>query len=178
MVCCWYMDDKEGDQRDKHMRDENSFVTLDRLKKLTGVEYIHIEDLDDKDSIENIKRERGYNYEDEMTCSKECLENYEERLKTFYTEHLHTDEEIRLVLDGTGYFDVRDKEDNWIRIKVVQGDLLIIPSGIYHRFTLDQSNFIKAKRFFQGEPVWTPHNRPAEDMQCRKDYLAKLTRGF
>lgn len=35
-------------------------------------------------------------------------------------------------------------------------------------------NYIKAKRFFVGEPVWQPYNRPCDDMECRKDYVKKL----
>lgn len=165
-----------SDQRLEHHRTPREYLDLNTLHVLTGVEYFNIdsEALTEDAVLTKLRQDRNYNYEDEITCSKDCLPNYEDKLKSFFTEHLHTDEEIRLVLDGSGYFDVRDKHDDWIRIEVTKGDLIIIPAGIYHRFTLDVNNYIKAKRYFIGEPVWTPHNRPADDMECRLEYLKKI----
>lgn len=76
------------------------------------------------------------------------------------------------------FFFYSSANDEWIRIEVVASDLLIIPSGIYHRFTLNTENFIKAKRYFVGEPVWKPYNRPVDEMACRKSYLESLKNGF
>ena len=176
MVRAWYMDNSDADQRLEHHKEPPEFLSLLELFKITGVEYFEVDYKDYKDdgTLTELRETRGYSYEDEIVCSKECLPNYEEKLKNFFTEHLHTDEEIRMVLDGSGFFDVRDKDDQWIRIEVKAGDLIIIPSGIYHRFTLDANNYIKAKRYFIGEPVWLPYNRPVDDMECRKNYLERL----
>ncbi|KAG5680755.1 hypothetical protein PVAND_010242 [Polypedilum vanderplanki] len=183
MVRAWFMDnDVESDQRLEHHRSPPEFVDLDKLFELTGVRYFKFdpESVEMQNKLNELRKSRGYSFEDEITCSKECLPDYENKLKSFYEEHLHTDEEIRYVLEGQGYFDVRDGQDRWIRIEVIKGDLIIIPAGIYHRFTLNVNNFIKAKRYFVGEPVWKPYNRePSTDfMECRVNYKKQLDNGF
>ena len=41
-----------------------------------------------------------------MSISKDTLPNYDAKLKSFYEEHIHTYEEIRLIMDGWGELNV------------------------------------------------------------------------
>lgn len=102
---------------------------------------------------------------------------YHQKLDIFFEEHLHEDEEIRWVVEGSGYFDVRDQTDQrWVRIQVEKGDLLVLPPGIFHRFTVDKNNYIKAMRLFKDEPKWIALNRSSETEgnPYRKAYVEKV----
>ncbi|XP_013789958.1 1,2-dihydroxy-3-keto-5-methylthiopentene dioxygenase-like isoform X2 [Limulus polyphemus] len=139
MVNAWYMDDSNADQKLEHHLNPPQFISIKELYENCGVIYYQLDadNYDAEGKLEKIKKDKGYNYEDEIQLSRNKLPDYEEKLKIFYKEHLHSDEEVRFFLDGSGYFDVRDKNDKWVRIQSEKGDLLVLPAGIYHRFTLD-----------------------------------------
>jgi len=167
MKAYWY-DNLPGDQREPH--DSGRTVDPDYLSKL-GIH--HYEFPDDLESVNRIARERDYKNRDEIEISPTLLPGYEEKVKNFFHEHLHEDEEIRYILGGGGYFDVRGKEDDWVRIRLEKGDLMIMPAGIYHRFTTDEQNYTHALRLFKEDPKWTPLQRGEEtDINSfRKEYL-------
>ncbi|KAG0549459.1 hypothetical protein BDA96_01G257700 [Sorghum bicolor] len=175
VIEAWYMDDSEEDQRLPHHRDPKEFIPLDKLSELGIISWrLNPDNWENDENLKKIREARGYSYMDICDVCPEKLPNYEIKIKNFFEEHLHTDEEIRYCLEGSGYFDVRDENDQWIRVAVKKGGMIVLPAGMYHRFTLDNENYIKAMRLFVGEPVWTPYNRPHDHLPARKEYLDKL----
>ncbi|ATY59449.1 1,2-dihydroxy-3-keto-5-methylthiopentene dioxygenase [Cordyceps militaris] len=164
-------DNLPGDQRLAH--DSGKVIDADALRKL-GVLYYRITDID---GVNDLAKERGYRNRDEIFVSPEKMGAiYEDKVKTFFHEHLHEDEEIRYIRDGQGYFDVRSEDESWIRIHLGKDDLIILPAGIYHRFTTDESNYVHAMRLFKDEPQWTPLNRSTEldENKFRKEYVEEF----
>lgn len=185
----------QGDQREPH--DSGRDVPDSKLTEL-GIHHFNYPDVS---AVNAVASERGYKNRDEITISPEKMGDiYEDKVKTFFHEHLHEDEEIRYILDGGGYFDVRGKDDDWIRIKLDKHDLMIMPAGIYHRFTTDEQNvsrhlaaigsegntnsdimqYTKAMRLFKDDPKWTPLNRGSDtDANAfRQEYLKQRESGF
>nr|POE76224.1 1,2-dihydroxy-3-keto-5-methylthiopentene dioxygenase [Quercus suber] len=164
----YYFDNQPGDQRLPH--DSGRPVTPTQLSTL-GI--LHYELPDDLARVDAIAAERSYKNRDEIEISPATLPGYEEKVKNFFHEHLHEDEEIRYILAGGGFFDVRQKDDAWVRIRLERGDLMIMPAGIYHRFTTDEQNYTKALRLFKEDPKWTPLKRGEETdaNPFRRDYL-------
>lgn len=67
--------------------------------------------------VDDLASQRGYKNRDEITVSPDKMGDvYEDKVKSFFHEHLHEDEEIRYIRDGRGFFDVRSKGDEWVRI--------------------------------------------------------------
>ncbi|GAA6047102.1 hypothetical protein JCM3770_004198 [Rhodotorula araucariae] len=165
-------DDIEGDQRLPH--DSGEQVTTEQLQAIGVLPFPGIE----LDQVEAIAKERGYKNRDEINVSKAGLgDAYEDKIKGFFREHLHEDEEIRYIKEGRGFFDLREQGDKrWIRVAVEPKDLLIVPAGVYHRFTLDEGDYIKAMRLFQDEPKWIPHDKSesTDANPFRKQYLQAL----
>lgn len=178
-IHAWYMDDSDADQRLPHKKEPNEPVSMQILDKLGVLHWSGFSGEEDP-QLAKIREDRGYSYSDVITVHPDKLPDYENKIKSFFKEHIHYDEEIRYCVDGSGYFDVRSFNDEWIRVALEPGDLIVLPEGIYHRFTCDDKNYIKAMRLFVGEPVWTPYNRDEIDDAkdaSRKKYIESFLRG-
>ncbi|KAH7704025.1 1,2-dihydroxy-3-keto-5-methylthiopentene dioxygenase 3 [Aphelenchoides avenae] len=136
MVQAWYIEEAEvAIQPAGNNAKPPKHVSIDQLLDL-GVIYYTIPFEKVEETLKNMAEERGYGYRDEIHMNREKLPDYEAKMREVAKEHWHPDEEIRYVVEGKGYLDVRDKNDQWIRLLIEAGDLFILPPHLYHRFTV------------------------------------------
>ena len=155
-----------------YMPHKGKDINVAELKRL-GIQYEKVEMSND---IVNEMINRHLDQYPAHDVIKLTKETPREKLDMFFEEHLHDDAEVRFIIDGCGYFDIRSDNDEWIRIKVERGDFIIIPAGSYHRFTIDEHMNIQALRLFELVPKWTPINRSdsIDKLEVRQSYLSKI----
>lgn len=164
-----FLDDGR-DPREPHEGEEVALEVLSDLKVLT----FHFEDIA---RVVKLAQQRKYHRQDQVTlCPKKMGQSeYDRLMKIFYEEHLHDDEEIRYIIEGRAYFDIRDKSDQWIRVAADKGDMIVLPPGIYHRFTTASDNYLKAMRLFKASPEWKAFQRSVGNrLDCRTMYLESI----
>uniref|UniRef100_A0A6M2CHI9 acireductone dioxygenase (Fe(2+)-requiring) n=1 Tax=Rhipicephalus microplus TaxID=6941 RepID=A0A6M2CHI9_RHIMP len=116
-------------------------------------------------TLECIRQRKKIRYEDRLHLSPH-KEDYVSMIDMFRREHKHPDEEVRYFERGTGFLDVRDKSDRWLRVQVRAGHLLVLPPQIYHRFSpATQQEELVIHRLFEDVDAWTADFRDEEGDQ-------------
>lgn len=171
----WYRDDSDENLYERHFTDPPRILTPQEVFEKSGVRLIKVQHCNSPIVQAKLREEGNYKTFDWLELSRETLPNYDERMKKLYDEHLHKDQEIRLITEGSGYFEIRDYENKWIRLHLKKSDLIQLPAGMYHRLTLDEQNYMKMLRLFSDSPQWEAVDRPNGDAEpSRFEYLQSI----
>lgn len=108
-----------------------------------------------KPPLESIMKDNGYVTMDQVKMWAE-MPNFDALCQKFVGEHLHTDDEVRFVLSGSGVFEIRSLDDRWMKIIVEPQDFISVPANRYHRFYLTDEKRIQCVRLFKDQSGWTP----------------------
>lgn len=105
--------------------------------------------------ITDIAKRRGYKAWDVISLA-EHTPNLDELLKNFQREHHHTDDEVRFIVSGHGVFIIQGKNGPFFEVHLHPGDLISVPVGVRHYFTLDDDRRVVAIRVFVTAEGWVP----------------------
>lgn len=72
----------------------------------------------------------------------------------FDKEHTHSEDEVRFVVAGRGVFAVRGADGELYDVELHPGDLLAVPEGTRHYFTLCEDKTIQCIRLFTDPAGW------------------------
>ena len=105
--------------------------------------------------FEKLQREKGYTTRD-LVVIHEDLPGLADLLGKFAKIHLHTDDEVRYILAGRGYFGFVEPDDGQFLVEVAAGDYINVPANTEHWVEMRDSGRIKAVRYFIDTSGWTP----------------------
>ena len=106
--------------------------------------------------IERLKAEHGFVTADVINVVPETP-GLDEMLAKFDKEHLHTEDEVRFTVKGSGIFHINPESGPVFGITVESGDLISVPKGTHHWFNLCGDKTIRCIRLFEDVTGWTPH---------------------
>jgi 1,2-dihydroxy-3-keto-5-methylthiopentene dioxygenase len=104
--------------------------------------------------IDEMKRLGGYTTADVIDVCAETP-GLDTMLARFDKEHTHSEDEVRFILAGRGVFFLHVGE-RVVSVEVHAGDMLRVPRGTTHWFTLCEERRVRAIRWFQEKSGWTP----------------------
>ncbi|KAK0394521.1 hypothetical protein QR680_000788 [Steinernema hermaphroditum] len=155
MVQIWYMESYPcGDPRLPHHMFPPKKITPDELTKKTGTLYWKLDTHDPvalSKRIAVLKMERSLHREDTYTLDGETTIDFAEKIAELFEESELEEDQARMILEGSAYYDVEDKDGKWVRVLCEYGDFIIIPAGTCFRFTTTPKNFVKMRRFYKEE---------------------------
>jgi 1,2-dihydroxy-3-keto-5-methylthiopentene dioxygenase len=106
--------------------------------------------------IERLKKAHGFVTADVINVTPETP-GIDEMLAKFDKEHLHTEDEVRFTVKGSGVFHINPETAPVFSITVESGDLISVPNGTHHWFNLCSDKTIRCIRLFEDMSGWTPH---------------------
>ncbi|TVY02298.1 1,2-dihydroxy-3-keto-5-methylthiopentene dioxygenase [Cohnella terricola] len=113
--------------------------------------------------IRDLAGRRGYKTWDIIALS-ESTPNLPELLKKFEQVHTHTEDEVRAITAGRGIFIIKgDEATGYFDVELSAGDVISVPEGQPHFFTLMDNKAIVAVRLFIEPAGWVadPYDDPA-----------------
>lgn len=113
--------------------------------------------------IRDLAERRGYKTWDVIALS-EATPNLDELLKKFENVHTHSEDEVRAITAGRGIFIIKgDEQTGYFDVELEAGDVISVPEGQPHFFTLMDNKQIVAVRLFIEPAGWVaqPYEDPA-----------------
>lgn len=104
--------------------------------------------------IDEMKERGGYRTADVIDVNP-ATPGLDTMLAKFDKEHTHSEDEVRFILAGRGIFFLHI-DGRVAAVEVGPGDMLRVPRGTTHWFTLCEDRRIRAIRWFQDTTGWTP----------------------